>query len=181
MGNIIGVFPDKEAADVAFFNLTKAGYRSQDVSVILKEELILNKEQGQKGGIASTYFSVTNTVNGAVKGISRIASGLSAIFIPGLGAVIIAGPLASVLGVTRATAVTISGVITGVLSGGLAAGLIELGFKKGNANFYEKLVNKGGVVVCVPVIKDYSPDQIRQIFMENGGSYIKELGTKRYK
>lgn len=177
MDNLIGVFPNKEAADVVFLNLVKAGYRNQDISVVIKEDLVLNKESGRKGGIASSYLASGILSGGLIGGFTGILVGLSAILVPGLGAVLIAGPLASMLGIGGAAAVTISGVVTGVLAGGLAAGLVEIGLEKNIANFYERKVKDGEVLVCVPVAEK-TISQVRQIFTDHGGVYIKEIKDK---
>ncbi len=175
MDNVIGVFPSKEAANVAFLNLLKIGYKNQDISVVIKEDLVLNKDKGQKGGIASSSLKSGILSGGLIGGFAGILVGLSAIFVPGIGAVLIAGPLASMLGIGGAAAVTLSGVVTGVLAGGLAAGLVEIGLEKDAANFYERLVKKGGILVYVPVNNENSANDIKRIFIENGGNYVKEV------
>lgn len=177
MENIIGVFQSKEVADLAFLDLVKAGYKSQYISVVLKEDLVLDKEKGRKGGIASSPFASGILSGGLIGGFTGVLVGLSAIFVPGLGAVLIAGPLASMLGIGGVGAVTISGVVTGVLAGGLAAGLIEIGLGKDVANFYERKVKDGEVLVCVPVSENTNP-QVRKIFKDHGEIYIKEIINK---
>lgn len=174
MGNVIGIFPNKETAEDAFSSLLSKGYRHEDISIVIKEDLVLNKEKGQKGGIASSSLKSGILSGGLIGGIAGVLFGLSAIFVPGLGAVLIAGPIASMLGIGSAAAVTISGVVTGVLAGGLAAGLMEIGIDKNVANFYEKKVKDGGVLMYVP-IADENDSTVRQIFIENGGNFIKEV------
>lgn len=178
MGKIIGIFPTKETADSALLCLLSKGYKVEDISMVIKEDLVLNKEKGQKGGIASSSLKSGILSGRLIDDTASILFGLSAIFVPGLGAVLIAGPIASMLGIGTAATVTISGVATGVLAGGLAAGLAKIGIDKNVANFFEKKVKDGGVLMYVP-ITDESNSNIRQIFIENSGNFIKEIDGEK--
>ncbi len=74
--------------------------------------------------------------------------GLGSMFVPGIGPVIAAGPLASLLigaGV---------GAVAGAVTGGLVAGLTHMGIPEEDVGFYAEGVRRGGALVIARVDDD---------------------------
>ena len=95
--------------------------------------------------------------------------GLGALLIPGVGPVIAAGPLATVLGLTAA------GAGIGAAAGGLIGALTHAGVPEDDANYYAEGVRRGGTLVMVA-----SPDEQAQnaydIMQTHGAVDIDERG-----
>ncbi len=84
----------------------------------------------------------TGTVIGVVAGLA-IANGI----LPGLGSLIVAGPLAAALGFTGAAATAVAGAATGAVAGGLIGALANIGISDADAALYENLVRSGEVLI----------------------------------
>ena len=171
----IGIFSKRENAEEAILALEKAGYNPKEISFIMKdnrEAQVISKNTGATvaGGVTSGV-----TAGGVVGGLAGLLVGLGAITIPGIGALFIAGPIASALGLTEAAATTVSGAVTGALAGGLVGALVGLGVPEDTAHVYEDQINTGGVLLAVPakvtnskidsrsIMEKYGADQIRSV------------------
>ncbi len=101
--------------------------------------------------------------------------GIGAIAIPGIGGLLIGGPLAAALGLTGAAAATVSGAVTGALAGGLVGGLVGLGVPEETAKVYENRIREGGVLIAVAaregddeahaVLEEHGADEIRNVMV----------------
>lgn len=81
---------------------------------------------------------------GAITGVA-IAAGA----IPGLGAILVAGPLLTTLGVTGVVGSAAAGAISGAAVGGLVGALINLGVGEEKAKRYYDRVVAGDILVAV--------------------------------
>lgn len=104
-------------------------------------------------------------IGGALGGLAGLLFGLAAFSIPGLGPLIVAGPLY--------TAVMGAGV--GGLSGGLLGALAEVGVPETEAAFYEEGVRRGHALVALAtddvrraraIMKNHAPLNVRQVAAE---------------
>lgn len=136
---VIGVFTSREEAEKAVNELRTAGF-DREISVLAKE----TKEPKDKGATDydenSVMFNGGSATTGAVTGgvlggIAGFALGAGALAIPGLGAVIAAGPIA--------------GLLSGAATGGIAGGLVDWGIPKDRSEFYEGEVKHGNIVAAV--------------------------------
>lgn len=148
---VFGVFSDSESANSAIDDLSRAGFSRDDVSVIVQDERV--RGQIDQGG--STVENVAGgaasgaATGGVIGGLLGLLAGLTAFTVPGLGALLIGGPIASALGLTGAAATTVSGAVTGALAGGLVGALVGLGVPQEQAQMYEERVKSGNVLVIV--------------------------------
>jgi sugar (pentulose or hexulose) kinase len=81
--------------------------------------------------------------------LAGLLIGTGAVIIPGIGPVIAAGTLASVLGATAAGAGIGAGV--GAITGGLVGALSDMGVPEEDAHFYAEGVKRGGLLVVAQV------------------------------
>ncbi|KKQ93019.1 MAG: hypothetical protein A3C27_00290 [Candidatus Levybacteria bacterium RIFCSPHIGHO2_02_FULL_39_36] len=178
---IIGVFPDKETADHAVDEFIHYGYRNDEISLVMKNGLT-----GRKHGVR--YENSSSVTEGTVTGVATggIIGGLTGLFIgaglitiPGIGALLVAGPIAAALGLSGIAATTVSGAITGALAGGLVGGLIGLGIPEQEARLYEETIREGGVLLAVPVVSGQEKE-VRELFLDNGAENIRILDTNAY-
>ena len=173
MQNITGIFPDKKKADDALNELINKGYDKSDVSIVLKHddgEIRI----GKKGGFARRDITSGVLSGGIVGGITGVILGVGSFAVPGIGALIFAGPIAAALGLTGAAALTISGATSGVLAGGLVGGLVELGLSTPDARYYEQQLKNGGVLLSVPAEDRKSLNEVIDLMQNHGVENLKK-------
>jgi hypothetical protein len=84
-----------------------------------------------------------------VGGLAGVLIGLGALVIPGIGPVIAAGPLATVLA-------GLAGAGAGAVAGGVLGALVDLGIPEETAGYYAEGVRRGGTLVSVRVEDQYT-------------------------
>jgi hypothetical protein len=142
----IGVFTNRTSAEEAIAALKAAGVDSDEISYIYRGEdgKIEDGEAGERIGEGAAAGATTGAAIGALAGLV-VATGI----LPGLGALFVAGPLATALGLTGAAATTVAGAATGAAAGGLLGALTNLGVDKEDAALYENFVRSGDTLVLV--------------------------------
>lgn len=173
---LLGVFEHRNQAEEAITNLEDAGFKTKDISVVMKdthesEKLTSNTGTNVAGGAASGAAT-----GGVIGGLAGLLVGIGAITVPGLGAILIGGPLAAALGLTGAAATTVSGALTGALAGGIVGGLVGLGIPEEEARHYEDQVRAGAILVIVPVTLGMT-DEARAIMEDAHAQQLKMFGT----
>ena len=172
-----GVFSKQENAEKAINELGRSGFSTKDISIIMKDQGVTKEfakttENNVMGGVSTGI-----TTGGILGGIAGLLIGIGAIIIPGIGGVIIGGPIAVALGLTGTTASTVSGVLTGVLAGGLLGGLIGLGLPESEARIYETDIKTGAVLLGVPST-ELTAQTVKEILERNEGSQIRTVSRK---
>jgi hypothetical protein len=143
---VVGLFNRAEDADRAIQSLKQSGIEETQISLLTREQTtpdIKNEYLSTQEEV--TFGRLAGAATGATVGVFAGALiGLSAVAIPGVGPILSAGALATVLG----SAVAGSGV--GALAGGLLVGsLARLGLPEEEAHLYAEGVKRGGVLVAV--------------------------------
>jgi tetrahydromethanopterin S-methyltransferase subunit C len=87
---------------------------------------------------------------------------LAALAIPGIGPLLAAGPIATV----------ISGALVGGTLGGLVGSFTGLGIPTERAQEYEATVRKGGIVVAINVPDRSADDQVTGLLRHHGAREI---------
>ena len=146
---VVGVFKNKVNADRAVDELRDLGYDIKNISVIMKDYR-KNSTPSIKSKQIAGGAAAGATTGAVIGGITGLLAGIGAIAIPGLGPLLIAGPLATTLGLTGVTAATVSGAATGALTGGILGSLIGLGIPEKEARVYEEYIRAGGTLLIVP-------------------------------
>lgn len=140
---ILAVYDNLDTAHAAVRDLTGIGFDRADIGVAARD-------------YSSADWGHTDDVSGAegsgfgalVGGLTGVVMGLTAITIPGIGAIIAAGPLAAALGAATGGAI---GAVAGAATGGLIASLVDLGVPDEDAETYAEHVRRGGALVSVTV------------------------------
>jgi hypothetical protein len=142
---VVGSFDSIAQAAGAARALRAAGFMENDVSVVAnnaqrpvgrdrdaKTEQVLaeDKASGAATGIVA---------GGALGGVAGLAAGLMGLAIPGIGAILAAGPVAAAL----------AGAGAGAVAGGLIGTLTDLGVSDAHAEYYAEAVRRGGALVTV--------------------------------
>ncbi len=170
---VFGLFSDRAAADSAINDLYDAGFKKEDVSVVMREDMKETRVTGdnQTGSNVASGAASGATTGAVIGGIAGLLIGIGAVTIPGIGALLIGGPIAAALGLTGAAATTATGAITGALAGGLVGALVGLGVPEEEARVYEAGVKEGGVMISVNT-DTASRDNARRIMEDNGAKQV---------
>lgn len=150
---IAGLFNDSKEAGEAVADLKAAGF-TEDISVIAKDS---DKEEVSEHLVKTdvTGGAVGGAVTGgALGGLLGLLAGVATVVAPGIGTLIVAGPLAAAWGLTGAAA--------GALTGGLVGALTDAGISKDKAKQFEEAVQRGEVLVVVSA-DEKSETKVRSI------------------
>jgi hypothetical protein len=150
----------------ALQDLQRAGFRPQDVSVLLPENLG-NKDLVTHKSSKSPEGAATGGVTGGVLGgaLGWLAA-TGTLAIPGIGPFIAAGPIMAAL----------AGAGAGAAIGGLAGGLIGLGMPEFEAKRFEGRVKEGGILTSVHCDDRNWCDRAEEILRGAGASDITRSG-----
>ncbi len=180
MKTVIGVFDDRENAQFAIQCLKTAGYKTKNISIIMKAP-ILHKEEVKNSEILNIRrTTVTGVTTGAVVGgLAGLLIAIGTLAVPGIGSILIAGPLAAMLGLTGAAAATASGAVTGAVAGGALAAMMSLGIPKKEAQLYEQRVEEGALLLAIPAL-DEQENEVELILHDHDATDIKAVDIPLY-
>jgi len=92
---VLGTFTNRADAENAIGELKTQGYNAKDISIIMKDKGEA-KAMGESTGVAVADGAASGATTGGVIGaIAGLLVGLGAITVPGLGELLIAGPIAA--------------------------------------------------------------------------------------
>jgi hypothetical protein len=138
---VLAIYPDHASAEDAVRKLQKEGIPMQNLSIVGKDFQAVEKPLG---------FVTPGTVAGEgarfgawTGGIFGLLVGAAFLVLPGVGPVVVAGPLAAAL------LAGIEGAVAGAALGGLAGALVGLGVPKDQAIRYESQVKAGKFLVTM--------------------------------
>jgi uncharacterized protein (TIGR02271 family) len=140
--------------------------------------LMARGEQSElTGGAGTTGDRDSNVASGALKGagtgaavggVLGLVAGVASLAIPGFGAVIAAGPIASAL----------AGAGVGAVAGGIIGGLTQIGVPEDEAHYYAEGVKRGGTLITVHARSDDAADCAAGVMRKHGALDIEERAEK---
>jgi len=136
--HIINAYDNEEQAIEALEQLKAEGYDKEEISLITKDTKRL-REKTKKINTTSADGAVTGAAAGGGIGLAGIAIGLPGIMMPGVGAVLVAGPVLAVLGGAAAGAAT--------KESGLKPALMKQGIPDDDAERYAQSVEDGKILI----------------------------------
>ncbi len=148
--SLVAVYPDHKAAENAVRTLHEAGFALKDLSIVGRD---FQMSEDPVGLVSLQDYATAGAETGAwFGGLFGLLVGAAFLILPGIGPIVVAGPLAAAfLG-------GIEGAIAGMALGGVAGALIGVGIPKERALKYETHV-KGGKFL---VIARGNPDVIER-------------------
>ena len=172
MSRVTAVFANHAQADAAIAELRRRGVSDSHLSIIAKRVEDVEVSRLPEGTAGERI------AKGAITGIGvGTLFGLAAALIPGVGPFLVAGPLASALGVAGGSAA--AGAIVGGTSGALAGAFSKAGYSKDEAEYLGSTVERGGVLVAVDA-DDVSAARLRSELTRLGGrTYTPDRPTGR--
>ncbi|WP_242142946.1 MULTISPECIES: general stress protein [unclassified Bacillus cereus group] len=140
---IVGIFQTIDDATFVINELKEKEYSTNKISVIAKDQQEieeLEEKAGEKVNNETAHkadiFSATGFVAG---GLGGLLTGLGILAISGMGPIVAAGPIASVIG----------GTGIGVGAGSLIGAFIGLGIPEEYAKKYEEYIYDGSILILV--------------------------------
>ena len=139
--SIVAVYPDHASAEDAVKVLEEAGFSLKSISIMGRDFQVSETPIGfvTTGDVAAQGASAGAWAGG----IFGLLMGAAFLILPGIGPVVIAGPLAAAL------LGGVEGAIAGAAIGGLSGALIGLGVSKEHAIKYETELKAGKFVVAL--------------------------------
>jgi uncharacterized membrane protein len=138
--SIVAVYPDHAEAEHAVRRLHEEGFAMSDLSIIGRGFQMSEEPVGFVD--ASEYAKAGAGTGACFGGLFGLMVGAAAVLVPGVGPVVVAGPLAAAL------MAGLEGAIAGTALGGLAGALVGWGIPKERALKYETQL-KGGKFLVV--------------------------------
>lgn len=172
--SIVAVFRSQGDAEDAIHELSGLGYDAKSISIVMRQ-IHDSERMAEKTGASVGGGAAAGATTGAVLGgLAGLLVGVGAIVIPGFGAVLVGGPIAAALGLTGAAATTASGAVTGALAGGLLGAIMGLGVPEPQARQYEEIIRGGGVLLAVPIM-DRRAEEVTEVMQDFNAYDIREL------
>lgn len=169
---VTGLFSSRTAADRAVSAILRAGYKREDVSMLMTDaarrahfapgptEVPTGDEKGHK---VAEGAGVGGAVGGTVGAIAAAIAAIgTTLVIPGIG-LVVAGPLAAAL----------AGAGAGGAAGTLIGALAGAGIPEDRAKVYEEGLKRGCILVGVQSVDDKNAKQLENWLEEAGAERVK--------
>src|SRR5580658_5955601 len=144
--SVVAVYPDHTTAERAVRQLHEAGFALGDLSIVGRDFQVTEEPYGF---VSLGDYAKAGAETGAwFGGMFGLFIGVGFLILPGLGLVVVAGPIAAAL------LAGIEGALAGTALGGLAGALVGWGVPKDRALKYEKQVKGGKFLVLVRSIPE---------------------------
>ncbi|MDD2823403.1 MAG: DUF3341 domain-containing protein [Candidatus Daviesbacteria bacterium] len=172
---VIGIFKSQEHVSMIIDELKELGYDPKSMSILMKHV----QEEGHEHGDTRSSHVAGSTVSGATTGgllggLAGLLVGLGVFTIPGVGPLLVGGPIAGALGITGAVATTVTGAAEGIVAGGLIGGLMGLGMHEEEARKYEEEIMSGGILLAVSA-PDEKAEEVQNLLTKHGATEVKML------
>jgi hypothetical protein len=163
---VFGIYGSRSGAENGIDQLKAGGFRVEDISVLLPENLGSKDLRSEKATKAPEGTATGATTGGVIGGAVGLLAGIGTLAIPGVGPLIAAGPIMA----------TLAGIGAGGAIGGVAGALIGAGFPEYEARRYEGRVMKGGILLSVHCDNSDWVKRAKDILRNTGAEDIASTG-----
>lgn len=164
-----GIYPNEASLRNGVESLQRAGYRTEDISVLFPNNQG-TKDFAHEKGTKAPEGAATGAGSGAVVGgVLGWLAGIGSLAIPGVGPFIAAGPIMAAL----------AGAGAGGAIGGLTGALIGAGIPEYEAKRYEGLVKNGGILISVHCDDSEWTSKAKEILERTGANDVASTGESR--
>jgi hypothetical protein len=163
---VYGIFRNRSQAENAVDQLVASGFRTEDISVLLPENVGTKDFAHEKHTKAPEGTATGAAAGGVVGGTLGLLAGIGALAIPGLGPFIAAGPIMAAL----------AGAGAGGVVGGLVGALVGMGIPEYEAKRYEGRIKEGGILMSVHADNSDWTKRAKTILQQSGGEDISSTG-----
>lgn len=160
------IFANRELTENAVDRLLASGFRNEDISVLLQDNVGTKDFAHEKHTKAPEGTTTGVVAGGAIGGTLGLLAGIGALAIPGLGPFIAAGPIMA----------TLAGVGSGGVVGGIIGALVGMGIPEYEAKRYEGRIKEGGILLSVHCDNSDWTGKAKDLLREAGGEDISSTG-----
>src|SRR5579883_974859 len=163
---VFGIYNSRTEAEAAIDMLLDAGFRNEDLSVLMADNVGTKDFAHEKHTKAPEGVATGATSGAVVGGTLGLLAGIGALAIPGLGPFIAAGPIMGAL----------AGVGSGGVVGGIIGALIGMGIPEYEAKRYEGRVKQGGILFSVHCDNGDWASKAKDLLKRTGAEDISSSG-----
>jgi hypothetical protein len=163
---VYGIFRNRSQAENAVDQFIANGFRTEDISVLLPENVGTKDFAHEKHTKAPEGTATGAAAGGVVGGTLGLLAGIGALAIPGLGPFIAAGPIMA----------TLAGAGAGGVVGGLVGALVGMGIPEYEAKRYEGRIKEGGILMSVHCDDSDWTKKAKNILEQMGAEDISSSG-----
>jgi hypothetical protein len=161
-----GIYASREMAENAVDQMLAAGFRNEDISVLLQDNVGTKDFAHEKHTKAPEGTTTGVVAGGIIGGTIGLLAGIGVLAIPGLGPLIAAGPIIAAL----------SGIGSGGVLGGIIGALVGLGIPEYEAKRYEGRIKAGGILLSVHCDNGEWISKAKQLLKNSGAEDIASAG-----
>ena len=163
---VFAIFSDRLHVETGVDALLEHGFRAEDVSVLLADNMGTKDFAHEKHTKAPEGATAGAGAGALVGGAIGLLAGLGAIAIPGLGIFLAAGPIIGALAGAGAAGV----------AGGIIGSLIGLGMPEYEAKRYEGLIKEGRILLSVHCDNSDWVKRAKEVLANAGAEDISSAG-----
>jgi len=163
---VYGICRTRSQAENAVDRLVAAGFRTEDISVLLPENVGTKDFATEKNTKAPEGATTGAVAGGVVGGTLGLLAGVGALAIPGLGPFIAAGPIMAAL----------AGAGAGGAVGSLVGALVGMGIPEYEAKRYEGRIKEGGILMSVHCDNSDWTKKAKELLKQSGAEDISSTG-----
>jgi hypothetical protein len=164
---VFGIYSTLAGVEHATDSLTRAGFATSDISVLMPESLGGPKDMGtEKSTKAPEGAAAGVTAGGLIGGTLGVLAGVGLLAIPGLGPFIAAGPIMAGL----------AGLGVGGTVGGVTGAFVGMGIPEFEAKRYEGRLLKGGILLSVHCDTSEDIKRSKEILKSTGAEDVSSTG-----
>ena len=163
-----GIYTCREIAENAVDRMLTDGFRNEDISVLLQDNVGTKDFAHEKHTKAPEGTTTGVLAGGIIGGTVGLLAGIGVLAIPGLGPLIAAGPIIAAL----------TGIGSGGVLGGVIGALVGLGIPEYEAKRYEGRIKEGGILLSVHCDNADWIRRAKVVLKETGAEDIASAGEE---
>ncbi|GIV96463.1 MAG: hypothetical protein KatS3mg057_1120 [Herpetosiphonaceae bacterium] len=167
MTTVIGLFERQADAEQVIDELERSGFDKTTIGILARDRFLNERMVGGDPVLEDTAQGIAG--GAAVGGLTGLLAGAVALAVPGIGPILAAGTLATLVGSTAA------GAGIGAVAGGVIGALTGLGVSEEEAEIYAEGIKRGGVLIAVETL----PEQVGQIWQIMRRMNAVDINTRR--
>lgn len=160
--SVFGIYANREMTENAVDRLIAGGFRSEDISVLLQDNVGTKDFAHEKHTKAPEGTATGAVTGGLVGGTLGLLMGIGALAIPGVGPLVAAGPIIA----------TLTGIGSGGVLGGMIGALVGMGIPEYEAKRYEGRIKQGGILLSVHCDDAEWVGKAKELLRDTGGEDI---------
>ena len=163
---VFGIYRDRAHVEAAVDTLVGAGFRAEDISVLLPSNVGTKDFAHEKNTKAPEGIATGAGAGAVIGGTLGVLAGVGALAIPGLGPFIAAGPIMGAL----------AGMGAGGVVGGLIGALVGMGIPEYEAKRYEGMIREGRALLSVHCDSSDWVKRAKELLESTGADQISSAG-----